>query len=288
MKFKFNLQQFAEGDELDNTPVDGSDQIETPAESDTDDSQTDVEEEAKPNEYADLLSAINEKAVYKGEKMNITDFQEVIDAVQMKQNYAPTHDRMSKAESRVAELENSRQAKFMATFLKDNGFDNFESYEDALKVSELVDEGMTEERAQAYIEGQRSLNDSKAAKELSDKEANKESISTDNSVEAIDWYKDSGYGELTEDKITQETWDKVNNKGIPLKYALMEQMFGNIKSDTEQDVLKKLQNKKDSSVGSITNANDKQTKSFGDMSDTEFKKIQAQVESGTYKKTFRE
>lgn len=280
-KFKFNLQLFAEdGEPSDDTPVVDEFPTNESVESDTDESQTDVEEETIPNEYAEMLSAINSKAIYKGEPMNIESFDDVINRVQMAENYQPTHDRMVAAENEVKAFKESRMNKFMTKFLADNNFESFEEYEDALEINGLVDEGMTEERAREYVEGQRAINDKRQAKEKADKESNKEDINSKNSVEAIEWYKDSGYGDLTADKITQETWDKVNDKNIPLKYALMEQMFGNIKSDTEQEVIKKLQNKSQSSMGSLSSTNNKQTKSIADMSDAEFDKLQAEVKSG--------
>jgi len=265
-------------EQVDDTPVE-NEEVAEQAETVVEDSQSETEEEATPDKYAEMLNAINEKAVYKGEKMNITDFQDVIDAVQIRENYQPTHDRMTAAETRVKEMENSGQTKFMNKFLKDNGFKTFEDYDTALKVSALVDEGMSEERAKEHIEGQQALEYKNAATKEADKKATKEDDDSKSTVEAMEWYEKNGHGELTAEKVTQETWDKVNS-GTPLKYALMEQMYGDIKSGAEQDVLKKLQNKSKSSMGSLSSSNEKQTKSIPEMSDAEFDKLQARVKSG--------
>jgi len=289
MNKPINLQFFAEDDEAQvDTPVENAESTEN-VESNVDESQTDTQEDTTPD-YTDFLSAINEKAVYKGGKLpeesQFKSFDDVIEAAQMRTNYKPTHDRMTKAEARVNELENSAQRKFMNKFLKDAGYENFETYETALEVDKLVKEGMTEERAMEHVKGQRSLRADASAKEKATLEAQKENIDSENNADAIDWYKDKGYGDLTAENVEQRTWDKVN-KGLPLKYALMEQMFDTVKGDTEQDVLKKLQNKKDSSMGSVTSTGEKQTESFSNMSDAKFEAIQEQVKNGTYKKSFK-
>ncbi|MCP4321912.1 MAG: hypothetical protein GY787_08695 [Alteromonadales bacterium] len=273
---KFNLQFFAEESEVVNdTPVETTNET---VESNVDDSQTDTKDDTQPD-YSDMLSAINSKAIYKGEPMNIESFDDVIEAVQMRQNYQPTHDRMSAAESRVQELENSAQRKYMNEFVKNAGFNNFAEYKDALDIQELVNEGMSEERASEYINGQKALSAKQTRDEAAEKEANKQNLETKQGAEAVDWFKDNGYGDLTADKIDAATWDKVDS-GIPLKYALLEQKFSTIKGDAQQETLQKLQNKTNNSVPAASSTNNKQSKGVWDMSDAEFDKQRERIKRG--------
>jgi len=165
MNKSFNLQFFAEEPVVEapvDTPVESAEPTET-AEPTEDGSQPTEEGEAKPD-YSDLLNAINSKAVYKGEKMNLTDFEDVIARIQKSENYDQTFERMNDFKTQLEASQNSRQTKFMNKFLDDHGFETFEAYEDALEVDSLVNEGMSEERAQEHIKGQRSLKTDELAK----------------------------------------------------------------------------------------------------------------------------
>lgn len=269
---KFNLQFFAEeGEVVESTPTEPTEPTGDTVDSEVEDSQPDTEEEATPD-YSDFLAAVNGKAVYKGEPMNIESFDDVIARIQKSENYDPVYERMTKAESRIKEIENSRQTKFMNKFLKDNGFDTFEAYEDALEVHKLVQEGMSEDKAKRYVENERIRAQKEEADNAKRLEEDKTNLQSEKNFEAIQWYKEKGYGDLTADKITEQTWKKVQ-EGLPLKYAIMEQMFDHVKGDTEQTVLKKLKEKQQTSMPKLSGNGEEQVKSIWDMTDAEFEKL---------------
>ena len=94
-KIKFNLQFFAEGDDsVVDTPVEGDDST---ADSTDVDSQAANDDEATPD-YSDFLTAVNGKAVYKGEATTYETFDDVITDAQKGKNYDPVHERMTSAE----------------------------------------------------------------------------------------------------------------------------------------------------------------------------------------------
>lgn len=278
MKIKlFNLQFFNEGEEgTVDTPVENPD---SNADTSNVDSQATEGGEATPD-YSDFLTAVNGKAVYKGEATDYNSFDDVITDAQKGKNYDPVHERMTSAEAKVLELENSAGSKYFNKFLKDAGFETFDDYKQALDVSELVKEGMSEERAIEHVKGQRALTTDNETKAQANKAATQETQKSAQMADAIDWYAENGYGELTADKIEQSTLDKARNEGIPLKYALMEQLLPSVKSDAQQETLKKLQNKQDKSIPPVDSANNKQGKGVWDMSNADFDKQRAKIKRG--------
>ena len=273
----FNLQLFAEeGEGQVDTPVENS---ESTADTPDVDSQAADDGDATDVDYTELFNAINSKAVVNKEHTKYDSIDELIKHVQMGNNTEKVHNQRDEFKNQRDEFKkqldtvtNSRQAKYMKNFLTENGYESFGDWEDALEISKLVEGGMSEELAKNHIAGQKALTSNNEAKTKAEKEANKQSLDSKNSVDAIDWFKDNGYGELTADKVTQETWDVVNNDGVPLMYALAKQMLGTVKSDVQQDTLKKLQDKKDNSQVAVDSTNTKQVKTVWDMSDADFAK----------------
>ncbi len=277
---KFNIQFFAEeATEVADTPVET---VETETEdSNVEDSQPDTEEEAKTEDYSDILNAINGKAVVNGESTAYESFDDVIKHIQMANNAEKSHKQRDEYKARVEELENSASKKYLDKFIKDAGFDSFGEYKDALDIQELMeDQGLSEEMAEKYLKGQKALTAKEAKDTAKAKEERQKNLESEKDIEAFNWFKDNGYGELTSDKIDKKTWDKVNNDGLPLKYALMEQMYSTVKGDAQQETIKKLQNKNNNSVPSAANAGEKQTKSVWDLSDAEFDKQLAKAKRG--------
>lgn len=236
---------------------------------------TEAEEEAQEQkDYSEWLNEVNSHAKYLKEPTNIQTFEESIEYIQKGLNYDRAQE---KYQRELESLQNTPELKFMKQFLADNGYESMDDYLLAKDVTELMNkEGMSEAVAIKHVQGLRALEAREEAQQAKEFEEQKTNLDTDNHAEAIKWYKEKGYGDLTSDKITDETWDKVKN-GLPMKYAVMEQMFDNVKGDTEQDVLKKLKNHKDSSMPSTTSTAEKQSKSFMEMSEAEFKAEQAKV-----------
>lgn len=194
-------------------------------------------------------------------------------------------EKLSAYESRINELENSPELKFMNDFLKQNGFNSFNEYQEALELQEIKkdNEALTDEQAKMILEGRRAReererNDQRTLEEQRAKQAKEEQ---DDAMVAKFAER---FPDVKGEEIPQEVWDMVKD-GIDLSiaYELHQLRQGTDRSKIEQEVLSKLQQNNDTSTGSASKGSPSHESSIQSKSKDEFQKMVEAVKRGEIK-----
>jgi len=230
-----NLQFFAEGEEV---PAEAMETPEGTSTEEVEAAETEPTENESEFSQADTDFLSRFEVQYNKEGKHFESLADLKEHAERGLNYQKVKDQREDFKSQLETMQNSRQSKYMTKFLKDNGFDNFESYEDALEVDALVQEGMSEDRAQEHIKGQRSLKADEKAKSKIDLDASMEEF-----VKAFPDVKD----------IPQEVMDEFSKGNGKLEDIYADFNKGNEIKELK-DKLAKYENQEEISTKNKTNA----------------------------------
>ena len=217
-------------------------EVETPEEETPffDDEEMEQTPDTQDAEEPDLTQQFLEqfKIKYDGAEVGYESVEDLIADAQKGKNYERVLQQRDSYKSNPA-------YKYIDNYMKESGYNDPAKFVHDLqvnaKVSELVADGMTEKKAKAYAE-QMVRDDSfdPKSKEIED---------------FVNWQQqkvsDGLYSEeLTPDNIPDEVL-QAYEQGQPLKEAYMEHMLKNIKFNTEQKTIEKIEDNKKKSAGSL-------------------------------------
>lgn len=254
------LQLFLEGEQV-------------AAEQVTSDSST-TATEAEVNQPANVPEEFDE-IVYNKETVKIP-VSERQTYLQKGYNYDKVHEAKETLSKQVEALQNAPERKFIMDFVKKQGFDTFEAYQEAIEIKKLTDEGLTEERAKEVLDGRIKREADRAAQELENKKA-----ASDRRIAAEYEEFSSKYPGVSVKTLSEEV-QKMYADGVNLSiaYELHQLRQGTDKTKIEQETIAKLQKQETSSPGSATGGNPTHSESYSQMSKTDFDKVVAQAKRG--------
>ena len=234
---------------------------------------TPVVEETLVDETVEEVTAEPQETENQGEPteeikpfMNITynkeelalDQERAIELAQKGMNY-------DKVQEKLSSYENNKLLKWAEEYSKKVGYEDHDKFleavtkeEEAKQYQQTVDKYKAiygEEAAEKMAEMEKSVSELKERNSKADEEEKKNKEYSD----TISWYNDmKEQGVFTEvfnaDSIPQEVWDK-KAEGETLKNAYMDYTLRNMKTIVEQNTLKNINQKQDTSTGSIKEGN---------------------------------
>ena len=229
-----NLQMFAEEGEVDVTPT---------------------ETEATEAEPTTTEQPFSFKIQYNKEDVEITDQEKLRELAQKGMNY-------DKLQAKLEEASKDPLKSWASEYMKEVGFDDPNKFIEAVKkereqaeyskaVEEYRNKGYDEEVAKELINMKREAAETK--KQLA--ELQQKSEEAKQNEEFVNWYDEKHKAGVFKDaldvsKIPSEVWAKVKD-GTSLKSAYMEYQLDNLKTSTEQEVISKMAERKESTTGSV-------------------------------------
>lgn len=191
---------------------------------------------------------------YNKEKKKLSK-EETIEYAQKGMNYDKIHSQLEKERQAREELENDKLRKWAYDYMKENNFEDPDSFLRAVDIEkrrrELMQRGMTPDEAKREAERDREVDELKKRIEKSETRTKRQQEMAD----FLSWYggmKEKGVFEADFDatNIPQDVLAKVQD-GMGLKEAYMEHALVALKQNAEQEVVKKLAKKKKASPGSV-------------------------------------
>jgi hypothetical protein len=249
-QIRMNLQFFAD------------EEIETTESTDVGDTELNTPELEEPNEPISSQEKekdpFNFEFQHNEENVVIDNEDKLRELAQKGMNYDQVYSRVSELEEQIQDAKQQALDDYIAS-------QNYEwngkkittkaEYDMALKESELINElveneGFTEAQARRIAEAERKANS--VEQKLED--ITQKSQTEKEQQEFLEWHNQmEEKGVFTEpldpNKIPPEVWQQVDD-GVSLKTAYMEYKLMNIKTNVEQETIKKLRENADSSTGS--------------------------------------
>lgn len=223
---------------------------ETPSEIDEQIEQEDIQEQQQE------VKPFNFELQYNKEKVVIDNEDKLRELAQKGMNY-------EKVQNKLHEFENDPLRRWAYEYMKENNFEDPNDFLNAVKadreqraiqskINELIEnEGFTEAQARRIAEAEAKAE--KVNQRFSDMEnQNKQQkeyadfLSWHDSMHKKGVFKDASH----EINVPAEVWEQVA-QGVPLKTAYMEHQLVNLKTNTEQEVIKSIQKNAATSPGKI-------------------------------------
>lgn len=211
---------------------------------------------------------------YNKEQMKL-DREKAVELAQKGMNYDKVYEKATTYEQELEQLKSSGEMKFMQDFLKNNGYESFAEYENALALDKIQQEKphLTKEEAEELYAGRREREQRQKA--MAEKETKQQQ--EQKTIEAITRYEEK-YGTLDVNSLDKEIL-AMYDKGIDLVIAreLHELRNGTNRTKIEQETMEKLQNNQASSTGSATKGAVDHNTSYASMSKSEFEAAKQEV-----------
>lgn len=180
---------------------------------------------------------------------------------------------LTKKQELEQQLDSNKDAiDYMNSFIKEQGFDSFKEYKQALELENIKKEtGLDEAKAMELMMGREALAYKEQVQQKEQTAKQQEEALQQTIAEFQKNFPDAKIESLPEEVLEMYS----NNVDLSIAYELYQLRQG--KTKIEQETLKKLKHNESASVGSASSGASETGKNYGNMSESDFKKLQAEV-----------
>lgn len=211
---------------------------------------------------------------YNKEAMRL-DREKAIELAQKGMNYDKIYEKVNTYEQELNQLKNSGELKFMNDFLKQNGFNSFKEYEEALKIDEILKEKqhLNREEAEEIYRGRLE----REARQREQEERQAEQEKQNQAIEQLNRFE-AKFGNIDVKDLPDEVIN-MYSQGIDLSiaYELHQLRSGNDRTKIEQETLQKLQENSNSATGSANKGKPQHVTSWANASKEDFEAKRQEV-----------
>lgn len=191
-------------------------------------------------------------------------------------NYDKVETERTSLKAENEALKGSKELSYIKNFLKANGYENIEAYEDYLATEEVMKEGFSQEQASSVLKGRKA--EAAEAKTMESATAEKSRVEKETTMihAFVEKFPDVDIEKLSDSVVS------MYKSGIDLSiaYELDQLRSGTDRTKIEQETLKQLEQNKQISSGSAKGGQSNHQSSISKMSNKDFQKMKEGVLRG--------